>query len=168
MRYEQWRSVTKWAFLALVPVLAVTGCGTAKVNVSGKVSYKNTPLKGGTVTFTSTAGKGDVTSRIAEDGTYTLERCSVGPVIILVETESLNPQFSSGGPMAAKVGMKGPPTYAAPSGQGGSNVGNYTPPSREDNSKRYVAIPPEYADPSKSKLKYEVKAGESTHNIDLD
>src|SRR5262249_25999933 len=80
MRYEQWRSLTKWAFLALFPVLAASGCGTAKVNISGKVSYKGAPLKGGNVTFSSTAGKGDVSSRIAEDGTYTLERCPTGPV----------------------------------------------------------------------------------------
>jgi hypothetical protein len=164
MRYEQLRSITKWAFLALVPVLAAAGCGGSKVNISGKVSYKGEPLKGGNVTFSSTAGKGDVSSRIAEDGTYTVEKCPTGPVIILVETESLKPDFSSG-PIAAKGGMVAPPTYSAPSGQG--NVGNYTPPQREDLSKRYVAIPLEYGDPAQAKIKYEVKSGETTKNIDL-
>ena len=159
------KSLTRWVFLAMFPVLAATGCGAAKVNVSGKVNYKGAPLKGGTVTFASTTGKGDVTAQIGEDGSYTMEKVPVGQVKILVATESLKPKFNMGGPMS-KGGLNAPPTYAAPQGQG--NAANYNPQQREDQSKRYVAIPLEYGDPQKTKLTYDVKSGESTHNIDLD
>src|SRR5262245_41569130 len=104
------------AFLALVPLMAAIGCGAPKVSISGKVSYKGAPRKGGSVTFSSTAGKGDVTARIGEDGSYALDKCPVGPVKILVETESLKPKFNMGGPSAK--GISAPTTYAAPSGQG--------------------------------------------------
>jgi hypothetical protein len=34
-------------------------------------------------------------------------------------------------------------------------------------AKRYVAIPAQYGDPSKSNLTYEVKSGKQEHDIDL-
>ena len=157
MRRAQWRALGKCVLLALVPVMAAAGCGSSKVKITGTVSYKGALLKGGVVTFSSVAGKYSPTARIAEDGTYTIENCPTGPVKILVDTESIKPPA----PGAIKA-----PRNAPPPGKGGS--ANYTPTDPEDMSKRYVAIPLEYSDPRNSKLDYEVKSGETKHNITLD
>src|SRR5262249_12046242 len=113
---------------------------------TGVVKYKGTPLKGGMVTFNSTAGKMSPVATISEDGTYKIENCPTGPVKITVDTESLKPKFNDGGPMG-KGGVNAPPKCSAPPGQ---NPGGYTPPTdREDMSKRDVQIPLDYADPDK-------------------
>ena len=44
MQRAQWVGLGKWAFVALVPVLAAAGCSGGKVTVSGKVTYKGVPL----------------------------------------------------------------------------------------------------------------------------
>ena len=152
----QWRALGKCVFLALVPVMAA-GCGSSKVKIAVTVSYRGKPLQGGVVTFSSTAGKGDSTARIAEDGTYTIENCPTGPVKILVDTESIKPR---------PAGTFKPPKNAPPAGQGAS--ANYTPPEPTDMSKRYVAIPLDYGDPKTSKLDYVVKSGETKKDITLD
>src|SRR4051812_22653135 len=128
MRREQWVGPGKWAVLALVPILAAAGCGGSRVTVSGKVSYKGTPLKGGNVVFNSLEGKESRSAPIAEDGTYRIEKCPVGKVKITVETESLKRVGTSGG---ARKNQPPP----------GANVpADYTPPDFDDKSKRYVPI----------------------------
>jgi hypothetical protein len=165
MHRIQWQQLGRWAFFALLPVIAAAGCtGQSKVTVSGVVKYKGTPLKGGSVTFNSTAGKFSPVASINEDGTYKIENCPTGPVKITVDTESLKPKFNSGPAMPGQI--KAPPAYGPPPGQ---NEGGYTPPSAApDMSKRYVQIPLVYSDPKESKLDYTVTTGETTHNIDLD
>lgn len=145
--------------LALMGSFAAAGCGGGTGTVTGKVYYKDTPLKGGNVTFVSTQGKPSKSASIGEDGSYKLEKVPAGEVKICVETQSLRPQPGATAPERKSTpppGAKGP-SYA--SGGGGAAA---------DTSKRYVAIPDDYADPKKTKLTYKVTGGNQEHNIKLD
>jgi len=143
--------------LALIALPGATGCGGGTATVSGKVYYKNTPLKGGNVTFTRTDGKPSVAGRIGEDGSYTLEKVPAGDVTITVETESLNPRLRTGiAKVSAPPPGHEPPGGYNPGGQGGSDF------------KNYVRIPEKYADPGQSGLHYTVAGGTQVYDIKLD
>jgi hypothetical protein len=148
------RGLGRWGvFLPLLALLGLSGCeGTA--TVSGKVLYKGVPLKGGNVTFASTEGRRSVATSINEDGTYTIQKVPAGAVTICVETESLNPALKR---TARKYSP--PPGQKAPGGFGSGNT--------EDTAKRFVPIPPQYAEPESSDLKYTVASGTQTKDIEL-
>jgi hypothetical protein len=131
--------------------LAVAGCGGgAKGKVSGKVYYKDAPLKGGNVTFVA-ADKQSYLAEILEDGSYEVEKLPPGEVKIAVETTSLRPPN-------ANVLRNKPPADAG---------GSYKPPDYEARAKRFVAIPERYSDPDHSGLMYTVKKGKQEYDIKL-
>lgn len=70
------RAVLTGTLTLILPILSV-GCGSsgpAMGRVSGKVTYKGSPLTKGTVTFQSTAPNGrNATGEIQSDGSYTLQ-----------------------------------------------------------------------------------------------
>jgi len=136
------------AVLLLVSLVA-GGCGPRTGTVTGKVTYQNTALRGGNVTFIGANGR-SATAPIGEDGRYTAERVPVGEVKITVETKSLAKQATL-------------PKYKAPPGAGG----DYKPPDLSEAKKRYVAIPHHYADPATSGLTFTVKGGSQEHDLPL-
>jgi hypothetical protein len=153
-------------FLGLIAGLAVTGCGGASnATVSGKVTYKGAPVKGGYVTFVSANG---VTrpGPIAEDGTYTINQLPTGPAKIAVETDSVKPL---GGTGKGKTASGGPPPkkYGPPPGSEQGSV-PYKPPDLSERANRYVQIPEKYADFDKSGLTYTVTGGSQKHDIVLE
>lgn len=154
MLWSSSRRPGRWgAVLVLLAALGLSGCGST-ATVSGKVFYKGAPLKGGNVTFVSTEGKSSLSTQINEDGSYTIPNVPVGTVTICVETESLNP-----------AGKMRTPKYRPPPGQQapeGLDAGNTT-----DTAKRYMRIPPEYADPAKSGLTHTVSGPTQTRDIEL-
>jgi hypothetical protein len=144
----------RWAGgLALLMVAAASGCGSSVGKISGKVYYKNVPLKGGNVSFVS-ADKTSQIAKINEDGSYTVEKVSLGETTICVETASLKP------PPVGMPKSKGPP--------GGETPGGYQPPDYAARAKRYTPIPERYASPEKSKLTYMVVGGSQEHDIKLE
>lgn len=148
------KRVRSWRIGAGVLLLScglLAGCGGSKGTVSGKVSYKGQPLKGGNVSIVSKAG-GALNSTIGEDGTYKISQVPLGPATITVETRSLRPvsQKSMPGPYAKA------PKDALPPGLDSSG-----------DAKHYVPIPEQYADPEKSGLSLDVKSGSQPHDIDL-
>lgn len=154
MRLSVGGRLTKWVgFAVLVSAMGTAGCGSSTGTVSGKVSYKNTMLKGGNVSFISIDKKFNKLAEIQEDGSYKVEKVPVGEMIICVDTSSLRP-----------TGVK-MPKYAPPPGMESSG---YKPGTIEDKSKRYVPVPPDYANPDKSKLRYTVTSGSQEHDIKLD
>jgi len=133
--------------------LALCGCGDSVSEVSGKVTYNNAVVKGGSVTFVGSAGKPSISTQIGEDGSYTAKGVAYGDVTICVDTEALNP--------ARKARVPG--KYSPPPGQTGpQGLG-----TGEDMSKRYVKIPEKFSNPDASDLKLKVDSGKMQHNIEL-
>jgi hypothetical protein len=138
------------ALLLLSLGLGAAGCGSA-ASVSGKVSYKGAPVKGGTVTFYN-ASNWTGTSPIGADGSYKIDKVPSGTVKITVETKSAKPN-----PMASRMPK---PPKDAPVPPGSMYEGGGDPD-------RYVAIPDKYADKEQSGLTYDVKSGSQEHPIEL-
>jgi hypothetical protein len=127
--------------------LAATGCA-ARGTVSGKVTYKKQPLSTGTVIFFG-PNNSRASSQIGPDGTYTISGILAGPAKIAVSTPP--PAPAPGMAMKMDASKMGGPADA---GKGAAQAKSLT-------------IPPQYNDPDKSNLTYEVKAGEQQHDIEL-
>ena len=147
------KSLRPWMpCLALATSLVAVGCGSSTGTISGKVYYKDAPLKGGRVTFVSKDKKVSRFDDIKEDGSYKIEKMPAGEARIAVDTSNLKPS----------PGMNRPPPPK------GANVPpGYNPPTSEDKAKRYVEIPAQYADADKSGLTYTVKGGSQPYDIKL-
>jgi hypothetical protein len=120
--------------------LAVCGCGKNTGNVSGKISYQGKPLPGGYVNFMSEGEQGNFkTSPIKEDGSYSVSALPVGPAKISIQG------------LAAR-------RLADLPGQGGKV---------EKIQQKEVFVPDKYGNTDTSGLKYEVKSGSQSHDIEL-
>jgi hypothetical protein len=142
----------RWVgLMVLWVVLGAVGCGSSSTGtVSGKVTYKGAPLKGGTVTFVNKQQSS--LAEIQEDGSYKAEKVPTGDATISVETTSLKPPN--------QMAMKNRPPAGA---QGGPKMPDY-----EARAKRYIQIPDKYSDAQQSGLKYTVKSGSQEFEIKLE
>lgn len=165
------------ALLIGLCLVAAVGCGPSKGSLTGKVTYQGNNLKGGSVSLIPVGEGQTYSTMINEDGTYSFDEVLSGKYKVCVETQSLK---SGGGAMAgpmyggkAASGAKDkskikndlpagavPPTegYKVAEAFGGGNA---------EAAKRYVAIPPEYANTDTTPLTVEVKGGPQTHDIPL-
>jgi hypothetical protein len=152
MGFSRGNGLARWVgFLALALALGVAGCGhSSKASVAGKVYYKDTPLKGGNVTFVA-PDKQSYLAEIQEDGSYSIDKLPPGEMKIAVETASLRP------PNAFVLKNKPP----------ADTGGAYHPPDYEARAKRFVQIPDLYSNPDQSGLSYTVKGGKQEHDIKL-
>lgn len=170
------RSFRVWLRSASVVGLAgalvlATGCGKPTGSVTGKVTYKGTPLKGGGVTFVSSEGQSSKSATINEDGTYSVQDIVAGNYKITVDTSFMKTEtggygsgFMPGGSGGAIQDNGPPPGVTVPEG--------YTPSSPKamqsaKKGKNYVAIPPQYANPESTDLTYTVVGGAQAHDIEL-
>lgn len=131
----RWRT----CFCSLLLVLAA-GCGKSKGTISGRVTYKGTPLTSGTIIFHSSDGYVDSTS-INARGEYTLANFPVGTAKITVVTQPYEKETPSGVPSKPGATRK--------------RVANF------------VAIPKKYSDPEQSDLTWTVESGSQQYDIDL-
>jgi hypothetical protein len=133
---------------------------TAPASISGRVTYNNKPVRGGTIVFHAKEGKGSYRSALAADGTYEITDLPTGPMVITVETESLNPQKkgqSYGGGKGAKVDQE----YAEAMRKMGAPVGQAT--TRGE----YVRIPEKYSNPRTSPLSMTLEEGRNVKEWSL-
>jgi hypothetical protein len=140
--------------LLVLLCLTAAGCGSYG-SVSGKVTYKGEPLGAGTVLFYS-EGQATGNSQIGPDGTYKIDKIAAGPVKIAVETASAKPT-------KRPPGMPTPPPEAM--AKDGSSSPLYNPQNQSKG--KYIPIPEDYGDPSKSGLTMTVTGGAQPHDIDL-
>lgn len=169
--------------LGLVVLLfGLAGCGPATGKISGKVTYKGKPLKGGTVTMFPESGRGPTfASGIEEDGSYSIPNIRTGKYKVVVETKSLkgtssDSQYGSSpygkgfGPKGAG-GPKGPIKNAPPPGvdiPGEYKMANPAEMNEAARLKRYIEIPENYGKEATTPLTVEVVGGDQTHDINLD
>jgi hypothetical protein len=134
---------------AALGLLVVSGCGSNKATLSGKVTYNGKTLGTGTVTFFG--GKDGkqllASTTIDNEGAYSV-KLPPGSTTITVET--VEPEKS------AMEGMPKPKDMLE-----NTNPGGGAKPGR------FVAIPAKYKDPNQSGIKYDVKSGVNKYAIEL-
>jgi len=160
MRLKNNRRLAALALMGLS--FFAVGCG-AKGTVSGKVTYKKTPLPAGFVLLKTESGE-TFSGRIESDGSYTVENVPTGAAKVGVSVGML-PKEEGGGRKGAvpPKGKSGQPKGAeVPEGVGGSG-GNRPSPFPPG-----FQFPAHYQDPDKSGLTYTVTSGPQEHNITLD
>jgi hypothetical protein len=142
--------------LVFAASFGAVGCGSSTGTVSGKVYYKNTPLKGGSVVFWSADKTVSKSGQIGEDGSYKVEKVPAQEMTVCVDTSTLKPA----------MGSKAPPKYNAPPGMTmpGAEKRTY----RAEMATRYVWIPDDYSKPEKSTKKYKVTSGAQEYDIKLE
>ena len=141
-------SRTAGIFVLLTSMFFVSGCGGDSAGpkvgtMTGKITYKGTPLSNGTVQVFGADGRGG-SGPITADGTYTVGDAPLGDVTITVKVLA-----------SAMTGMK---PVARPPG---------TPAMPGESDKPPVTIPANYGDKAKSGLTLTIKSGTQTNNIDL-
>lgn len=128
-----------------------TGCGEKNASsaehaeVTGKVLFQGKPLPGGKVSFVAINGGFASSGLIDENGNYQI-KAPVGDVEIGVTNQMLQ---SKSGPKGPKVLKKAEAT------------------EHQRVKGRWVKIPSQYEDAHNSGLKYTVKPGAQTHDIEL-
>lgn len=138
----------------------VLGCAKNKLapaRVSGSLTYKNKPIKAGSMHFHTPDGVA-YPATISQDGTYSAADLPEGELVVTVETESINP--NRGGAAKGKTGemrmkmvqQQPPPGVAA----------NIPPPTE-----LYVKIPEKFSNPKTSPLTVTLKSGRQVQNLDL-
>jgi hypothetical protein len=142
-------------------LVLISGCSrsnpSAPSNISGTVTYKGSPVSGGSITFKS-PDLGFYSSALGEDGSYQIIDMPTGPMVVTVETESINPNRKK----IEYGGGKGDKQYAermmmekkmgAPIGQGNA---------------KYVKIPAKYNDANTSPLNITIERGSQSKTFDL-
>lgn len=152
-----WLRVVLAGFL-IVALTFQTGCGRGKqktTSISGKVTYKDQPVSGGTVTFHPLDTKDKpVSMPLGSDGTYQVNAPPLGEMKVTVETESVRGQ--TGVAYKMRPGMKNPD-------------GTEMKAPEVDTSKliKYVKIPNQYANVNSTPLKCTVKEGPNKADFNL-
>ena len=144
-------------------LIVLAGCTkkSAASKVTGTVTYNGAPVTGGNLAFRSDAGA--YTAVIGPDGKYTITDMPAGEFTVTVDTEGLNPNVKKQSYGGGKGGVGGSP---APGGKG--QTSSPMPEGAADaKAGTYVKIPRNYADPTKTTLKYSVKDGTQTIDIAL-
>ncbi len=143
--------------------------GSSKVKVSGQVRYKGQPLPGGIVTFQPADTKFPTLAVLLdEQGNYEA-MLPVGEVQVAIDNRELQPPPAAPAGLPAdlppqvrealkKAKSSEPPPASRP-------ADNPSAPAKPRG--KYVAIPEKYYTVEKSGLKFTVKPGEQTLDIEL-
>jgi len=146
-------SKSSFGLLFLLSLALVLGCGTSKTpaRLSGKVTYKDAPVKGGTINLYPK--EGGYTIDINSDGTYDKAGLPSGDVDVTIETESIKPREL--------------PKYGG--GKGGKDMTSPPPPGAGGGAPKgeYVKIPEKYAKKETSGLKVTLQPGANTKDFPL-
>ena len=162
-----WRAACSFGFVLGCVLLA--GCSRGEGALSGKVTYKGVPLKGGNVSLVSTDGGNSYAGVVGEDGTYSIPKVTTGAFKVCVETDSLKPSpagagVKGSGPSGAPKNSGPPPGANVPEGYSASDPASAAAASK---AKRYTQIPDKYGKAETTDLTFEVKGGDNKFDIDL-
>lgn len=132
------------AVLGGLTLLALSsGCGrrTDENKIEGKVSYRNTPIVAGAITFVDE--QGNQWSGAIKDGVYQVRHAGVGVNQVAIESHDSGP----------------------PPGLHVKNAPNDSGPALRTPA---VKLPPHYAKPETSGLTYTVRKGQQKYDFNLD
>jgi hypothetical protein len=155
------RACSAWVLASCALVFA-TGCGPdykARGVVRGKVTTGKKALTTGTVMFYGPNGI-TASASIRPDGTYEMPDAPLGECQVTVTVSGL-PNDPS---VRARLKGKGP---AMPGGPVNPEDSGPPPPPLAEIPKEVVPIDTKYSNPETSGLKFTVKKGEQTYNIEL-
>lgn len=163
------------ALLAIGVVVAAGCSGEAKRSkVSGVVSYKGTPLKGGTLTFTSDSS-GTYNCQIHEGGAYSITDLPLGTYGVVIDTEFLNPEKRAATMSKAAAGQQGERArinkqYMEAMGRSGGSTDaakTVDPATKEEMAKIYTKIPAKYLSKVTSGQQLDVSGTNTVKNFEL-
>ena len=160
--------------LPLLIALTVAGCGRRVGEVSGKVTYKDTPVVMGSVVFVGSDGIPH-RGQIDQDGTYVVSDVPAGPVQVAVISPDPGPPLRPGdlppslAPLAQQE-IKGAKAEDARRLQAKmqevKGIKVDLGASKGDR-KKWVRLPKKYEDPQSSGLTMGVARGKNIQDIDL-
>lgn len=162
---------SRLVLIFLVVFVVALGCGqernpNAPANVSGKVTYKGSAVKGGNVTFHPSGG-GVYSFTIRPDGTYTATDMPDGEMAVTINTESLNPAKKEKPRVYGEgKGGEGKP-LPVPSPDFIKSKLQKPPPDEPVTQPEYVKIPAKYSDKTKSGLTVTLSSGNQRRNFNL-
>jgi hypothetical protein len=157
---------------------ALLACSSLKRgSVTGAVTYKDQPVKAGTVYFVYEQGN-QYRAEIKSDGTYQFMDVPTGEVKVFVDTEPFNPEqrpqsYTQKQQKLAQGYGKSLKEYDAKMGKGGpDNKSADQPPGlskqkKAELAKVYVKLPKKYASEKTTPLTYTVETGRQTKDLNL-
>lgn len=152
-------------------VLHLTGCGGGVGEVSGKITYKGKPVVYGTVGYVGSDGL-PRSARINPDGTYTVKDVASGEAKITVVSELPAQGQAKGAGRAGRQdntpGALKDPRLGADEPGVGLGRGEVAEVVDPEVAKKWFPIPPELGDVAKTKLRFTVRKGPNTNDIQLD
>lgn len=136
--------------------LLVAGCGgkSKTATLSGKVTYHNQPVTGGTLVLHPADGGPEYPITISPEGTFQVGGAPTGDMKVTIETESLKNGPASGS--NPYENMKPPP---------GQKV--EMPQFSTEGMSKYVKIPPKYRDVKTTPLTWNISKGSDKKDFDL-
>lgn len=151
------RTVRLGLFAALAFTLAA-GCRSSpyQAKVSGHVTYKGQPVKGGNIVFHA-ADQTAYPGTLNEDGTYELTTLPPGEMTVTIITEHLNPN-------------KKAPAYGGGRGDAITKErmkAGFGPPNPDSQRAQYTKVPKKYADEKTTDLKATLEKGKQVKDFEL-
>ncbi len=150
-------------YTLLLSILFIAGChatrpGEQQGEVSGKVTYKGKPLPGGRISFFGARGYNGM-AIISPQGEYSIKaplgECQIGVDNSILKSDPKQEKYKG------KIIKKKPWDKAD-----GDKTGEEMKTSHGVTG-IYVPLPAHYADPTTSGLKYTVRSGSQTYDIEL-
>lgn len=150
----------RWLKLGAAALLLalIGGCGQPRSRVHGTVRYQGKPLTAGTIIFLASDNRA-YPVKIRSDGSYQLAALPRGHIRVAIQPEQ--PRIRS----RSQPGAKGADGFA----KGAAKSDDDGPKGRgsPQTPAPVAAIPPAYADPSRSGLSFELDSVEQEYSIDL-
>lgn len=132
----------RYAVVFLFFTVLLVGCGGNEAEVSGKITWKETPLNAGSITFIKSGGTAGSTFPISKEGTFSAKGLAPGKYTVTISTPNM-----------------APPVVGAPPAPGKkATVEKATPP---------VQVDGKYAKAESSNLEYDLTAGSQNITISL-
>jgi hypothetical protein len=132
----------------LAGTFCAMGCSTTPPSLSGKVTYKGTPVPAGSIVLHSKEGAKTYTGSIQPDGTFTITGAPHGTMVVTVDNKWLKSGAQQEGTQGVDPKM----------------LEKMMP---KDQGLKYLPIPEKYADPKTSPLVWEITTSRESKDFDL-